>query len=343
MADGNAPKRWWETLPGALTAITGVITAITGLIVGLHQVGLLGSKPSTPGAQVSTPSSPSSPTVGNDGATMVLVPAGEFIMGSDADEIDRLLRGQSLIKRVALEDEIPRHRVYLDAFHIDKYEVTNLLFQKFVQATGYRTQIEREGGGMVFIGQTLEKVNGATWRTPQGPGSNITGLEKHPVVQISWQDAKAYCAWAGKRLPTEAEWEKAARGTEGRIWPWGNQFDGTRVNFCDHHCDLERKDNTVNDGYRYTAPVGSYEAGESPYGGYDMAGNVWEWVADWYETTYYQRSPAQNPQGPASGERVVIRGGSWNHVALYMRAPKRGAQYPAYSTVGVGLRCAKSL
>jgi formylglycine-generating enzyme required for sulfatase activity len=157
MADGNAPKRWWETLPGARTAITGVITAITGLVIGLHQVGLLGSKPSqpsssqrfapaTPGPQVGTPSSPSSPTAGNDGAAMVFVPAGEFTMGSDADEIDRLLWGQSLFKRTDLTDEIPRRRVYLDAFYIDKYEVTNVLFQQFVRQQGITRKRSVRGG-----------------------------------------------------------------------------------------------------------------------------------------------------------------------------------------------------
>ena len=204
---------------------------------------------------------------------MVLVPAGEFIMGSNADEIDRLLRDWPDANREFFKDEMPRHQVYLDAFSIDKYEVTNTRFQQFVQATGYRTQAERAGWTYV-------------WHAPQGLGSTIAGLEQHPVVYVSQEDAKAYCAWAGKRLPTEAEWEKAARGTDGRIYPWGNQFDEKRVRFCDAYCLLPSK-------RRSTVPVGSYEGGKSPYGAYDMAGNVAEWVADWFDATYYQHSPAR--------------------------------------------------
>jgi serine/threonine-protein kinase len=274
---------------------------------------------------------------------MVLVPAGEFSMGSDGDEIDRLLKNWTNVKRETFNDEIPRHRVYLDAFYIDKHEVTNARFQQFVQATGHRTQAEREGSGDVYTGQKWEQVNGANWRAPRGPGSSIASLEQHPVVQVSQEDAKAYCSWAGKRLPTEAEWEKAARGTDGQIYPWGNQFDGKRANFCDTNCDLNWKDNAANDGYRYTAPVGSYEGGKSPYGAYDMAGNVWEWVVDWYGENYYRNSPARNPQGPGSGDQAVLRGGGWNYSTLPVRAPLRSRDAPAARSADLGFRCAKTL
>jgi formylglycine-generating enzyme required for sulfatase activity len=290
------------------------------------------------GSYPQQPQTPSATIVGNDGAEMVLVPAGEFSMGSDADEIDRLPNA----KREDFEDEIPRHRVYLEAFYIDRYEVTNAHFQQFVQATGHRTQAEREGWGYADTGEKWEKAKGANWRAPHGPGSNITGLEQHPVVQVSHEDAKAYCAWAGKRLPTEAEWEKAARGTDGRVYPWGNQSDWTRLNFCDYNCKRNWKDQAINDGYRHTAPVGRYEGGKSPYGAYDMAGNVWEWVTDWYAKDYYKNSPTRNPQGPASGEQAVLRGGGWNGRALGVRVPHRRGDAPAGRNDLIGFRCAKA-
>ena len=281
--------------------------------------------------------------VSKDGAEMVLVPAGEFVMGTAPDDIARLLRRHPKANGAILKDEIPKHRVFLEAFYIDKYEVTNARFQQFVQTTGYRTQAEREGGGKIRTGaKTWAQVPDATWRAPRGQGSSIAGLEAHPVVQVSWHDAKAYCTWAGKRLPTEAEWEKAARGTDGRLYPWSNELDGTRANFCDRHCPFEWKDASADDGYRSTAPVGSYEGGKSPYGAYDMAGNVWEWVADWYDAKYYQRSPARNPSGPTSGTQVVLRGGSWLYTASDFRTTERAGVPPERRNENIGLRCVQT-
>jgi formylglycine-generating enzyme required for sulfatase activity len=242
-----------------------------------------------------------------------------------------------------LKDETPSHRVFLEAFYIDTYEVTNARFSQFAQSTGYRTQAEREGGGKIRTGAKVwSQVPDASWRTPRGQGSQIAGLEAHPVVQVSWHDAKAYCAWAGKRLPTEAEWEKAARGTDGRLYPWGHQMDGTRVNFCDRNCPFEWQDHSLDDGYAMTAPVGNYEAGKSPYGAYDMAGNVWEWVADRYDARYFQRSPARNPQGPTSGTQVAVRGGSWLYNALAVRAAVRAGVPPERRNDNIGMRCVQT-
>ena len=264
-------------------------------------------------------------------------------MGSAPDDIASLLRRHPKANGAILKDEIPKHRLFLEAFYIDKYEVTNARFQQFVQATGYRTQAEREGGGKIRTGaQTWAQVPDANWRAPRGNGSSIVGREAHPVVQVSWHDAKAYCTWAGKRLPTEAEWEKAARGPDGRLYPWGNEIDGTKANFCDRNCPFAWKDAAVDDGYRSTAPVGSYEAGKSPYGAYDMAGNVWEWVADWYDAKYYRRSPARNPQGPTSGTQVVLRGGSWLYTAPDFRVTERAGVPPDRRNENIGLRCVQT-
>jgi formylglycine-generating enzyme required for sulfatase activity len=310
---------------------------------GQQQTGTSGAA-----AAAATPSGLRQPelpptVVGKDGAEMVLVPAGEFVMGSAPDDIASLLRLHPKANSAILKDEIPRHRVFLEAFYMDKYEVTNARFQQFVQATGYQTQAENKGGGKIRTGaKTWAQVPDATWRAPQGQGSSIAGLEAHPVVQVSWHDATAYCTWAGKRLPTEAEWEKAARGTEARLYPWGNEVDGTRVNFCDLNCPFEWKEAAVNDGYRSTAPVGSYEAGKSLYGAYDMAGNVWEWVADRYVANYYRRSPARNPRGPTSGTQVVLRGGSWLYAAPSFRTTERAGVPADRRNENIGLRCAQT-
>ncbi|MGE3538451.1 MAG: SUMF1/EgtB/PvdO family nonheme iron enzyme [Candidatus Tectimicrobiota bacterium] len=285
---------------------------------------------------------PSAVSLGKDGAEMVLVPASEFLMGSTTEDIERLLRDWPALKRELVEREVPQHRLMLEAFYIDRYEVTNARFRQFVQATGYRTLAEREGWGWVHAGKAWEKVKGATWETPQGPGSTLSGLDQHPVVQVSWEDAMAYCRWADKRLPTEAEWEKAARGVDGRSYPWGGQLGERTLNLCDRHCAMAWKDDSIDDGHVHTAPVGQYSAGKSPYGVYDMAGNVWEWVADWFDAAYYRAGASRNLQGPATGHLVVIRGGSWFNNAALVRAPQRSMENPAYRFSNTGLRCART-
>jgi eukaryotic-like serine/threonine-protein kinase len=200
-------------------------------------------------------------------------------------------------------DEKPLHDVYMDAFWIDQTEVTNAMYALFAPS--------------------------------------ISGLD--PAQNVSWEQATAYCAWAGSRLPTEAEWEKAARGTEESIYPWGNQTPANDlVNFADLQSRLSWADTSVNDGYKIVAPVGSYPAGASPYGILDMAGNLAEWVNDWYDETYYSTTPLENPLGPTEGDFRVLRGGSWYSTAASLRTTDRGWYIPEGGTNYAGFRCAQS-
>ncbi len=268
---------------------------------------------------------------GQDGMSLLYVPEGEFLRGSKDNDPD------------APDNEKPQRSIYLDAFWIDKTEVTNEMFARFVDETGHQTKAEKAGWAYAFTGEGWEVTDGAEWRHPQGPTSSIEGLEKHPVVQVSWNDAKAYCEWSGRRLPTEAEWEKAARGTDGRTYPWGNEdVAGNLVNLCNNKCPRSSRIDSIDDGYQFTAPVGSYPDGASPYGALDMAGNVWEWTADWYDETYYNDAPKQNPQGPDTGEPKVLRGGSWYDGMQKLRVTVRDSYDPTNRVDDYGFRCAVS-
>jgi formylglycine-generating enzyme required for sulfatase activity len=229
-----------------------------------------------------------------DGGVYVYVPSGEFLMGSAEDEPG------------AESDEKPRHTVYLDAYWIMQTETTSEQYWRCVEA-GQCTAPDR--GGSCTYG-TKAKTD-------------------HPINCVSWEQAQAYCRWAGGRLPTEAEWEKAARGTDGRIYPWGDEWDASKAN-------------TSEGGRGDTTAVGAYPAGASPYGALDMAGNVWEWVADWYGEGYYSQSPRENPLGPASGTYRVVRGGSWGYVQRSVRAAYRFRDRPGDRYDRVGFRCARS-
>jgi formylglycine-generating enzyme required for sulfatase activity len=353
------PAALSETMPvaseaGKRSLPWGWIGAALGLIVLLFLAALFVLRRLPPFASTSaglaagTPLAPAmvvvpSPTAYADslplsltddkGVEMALVPAGEFLMGSTEADPD------------AYDDEKPQHAVYLDAFYIDLSEVTNDLFTRFVEATGYRTEAEKAGHGRVFNTSTKrwEDISGADWHHPRGPSSSLSGLGAHPVVQVSWNDASAYCAWRGARLPTEAEWEKAERGWDGRIYPWEDGGpQGDLLNFADRNLDVDWADKTTDDGFQFTAPVGSYPAGASPYGMLDMAGNVWEWTQDWYLDTFYQGSPFRNPLGPSAGEHRVVRGGSWINEAKYLRAAFRSGYEPATWSGILGFRCARS-
>lgn len=167
----------------------------------------------------------------------------------------------------------------------------------------------------------------------------LSGYGDHPVVEVTWYGASAYCRWVGGRLPTEAEWEYAARGEERALFPWGDQFDGENLNCCDVNCKLEWADKVIDDGYSETAPVGSYPKGESWSGMQDMAGNVYEWVSDWYAENYYEHSPEHNPPGPSNGEERVLRGGSWHLSPVSARSANRLEMDPRVTHDRWGFRC----
>src|SRR4051812_40990656 len=258
---------------------------------------------------------------------MALIPGGTFRMGS-----------------TAAADEQPIHQVTVGPFYLDTHEVTNKQFATFVRATGYLTSAEQYGSSALFQPErgNWGWVAGADWRHPAGPNSSVTGQDDRPVVHVSWIDASAYARWMGKRLPTEAEWEFAARGgIAGAPFPWGaSELAGGRylANYWQGTFPVEDRG---LDGFRGLAPVGSYPA--NGYGLFDMAGNVWEWCADWYAPDFYARSPASSPTGPATGARRVKRGGS------YLCGRENGAQFtvsararhtPESSHSHTGFRCA---
>lgn len=230
--------------------------------------------------------------IGKDGAPMMLVQAGEFLMGSNEGD----------------GDEMPAHRVYLDGFYMDKYEVTVRQYAK-------------------FLGATILEI------PPEWNTMNQAQHQKRPVAFVNWADANAYCRWAGKRLPTESEWEKAARGLDSRTYPWGNEIPTQRrANFAKHDWNE----------HAALVPVGLLDNGKSPYGIYDLAGNVREWVADWYDANYYEKSPDRNPKGPERGEGKVLRGGSWLHDPEYLRSAYREPNTPLLRVANYGFRCAKN-
>lgn len=274
---------------------------------------------------------------GDDGADMVLIPGGAFLMGGSPQEIQDIIaycspgNKDSYCTTIDYEHhELPRHRVQLSAFYIDLYEVTNQLFGSFTKATGYRTAADRLGYSYIWQSKdgvmVRRQIPNATWRSPNGPGS--AAESDHPVVHVSWHDASAYCKWAGKRLPFEAEWERAARGDHGSRYPWGDDWSPSRAN--------------VGNIVGTTTPVGRYEKGRSPYGAYDMAGNVGEWVEDWYDANYYAKSPSTNPPGPRWGTQRVIRGGWWTNAPAIATAGRRWRNPPDYTVNLHGFRCAKS-
>jgi formylglycine-generating enzyme len=305
---------------------------------------------------------------------MVWIPGGEFSMGAGDPP------GMDAVGMQATVDSRPIHRVYVDGFWMDRTEVSNAEFTRFVKATGYRTVAERTpraeeypgapaenlvAGSVVFsppdhavsLGdhfQWWSYVKGANWRHPLGPKSDIKGKDRYPVVHIAYEDAQAYARWAGKRLPTEAEWEFAARGgLTGAVYPWGNEFKRDGRWMANSHQGHFPDRDTGEDGYAGVAPVAQFPP--NGYGLYDVGGNVWEWVSDWYRPDYYARlaasgGVARNPVGPPSSfdpdepnaQKRVHRGGSFlctdEYCSRYM-VGTRGRGAVDTGTNHLGFRC----
>ena len=284
---------------------------------------------------------------------MVLIPEGLFLMGSTKQDIDKLLELDRNIETVRLDNEMPQREVFMSAYVIDKYPVTNAEYKKFIESDGYGQKVFWSDAGWQYISQSHPLENGDTDVILNGEGDC-------PAVNVSWYEAEAFAKWAGKRLPTEAEWEKAARGTDGRMYPWGNTFEKINLN-----CSESKNEKP--------APVTKYPQGQSPYGCFDMAGNVWEWTADWYDSQYYDSAPEKDPQGPKDAEAdpyygqpeevgvsiydlepstgsktlsgcKVLRGGSWSGGGVvHVRCANRDYDEPIYKNDTIGFRCAKSL
>ncbi|XP_013987751.1 sulfatase-modifying factor 1 isoform X1 [Salmo salar] len=276
---------------------------------------------------------------------MVLIPGGEFLMGTDNPGIPQ-------------DGEGPQRRVHLDHFYMDAHEVSNRHFQSFINATGYITEAERFGDSFVFEGVLSEEVKsqisqavaaapwwlpvrGADWRHPEGPDSSITGSRlDHPVLHVSWQDAVAYCSWAHKRLPTEAEWEYACRGgLQDRLYPWGNKLKPKGQHYANLWQGKFPTHNSEEDGYTKTSPVKSFPA--NGYGLYNMVGNAWEWTSDWW-TVHHTTDERHNPAGPPSGTDRVKKGGSYMCHKSYCyryRCAARSQNTPDSSASNLGFRC----
>lgn len=235
---------------------------------------------------------------------MVLIPAGKFQMGSKRSMLELKPHDLFNTDRHTLGPENPAHEVHLDAFYVDIFEVTNEKYKNYVEATGAKAPIG--------------------WIKPDF--SN----DQQPVVGVSWKEAVSYCKWSGKRLPTEAEWEKAGRGKRAVRFPWGDTPpDSEKLNY--------------NEEKKKSTPVGSYEKGKSDYGVYDLSGNVSEWVHDWHFPEYYLFSPKENPQGPEKGQYKIIRGGNWRNDADNVDLVYRNASVPRQRKDTIGFRCVKSL
>jgi sulfatase modifying factor 1 len=278
---------------------------------------------------------------------MVLLEGGEFLMGSE----DRFAYPG--------DGEGPVRRVRLDSFWIDTCAVSNAQFAQFVDETEYVTEVERFGWSFVFAGLLPDnfpptrgvaqapwwrQVEGVDWRTPEGPHSDLDGRLNHPVVQVTWNDAEAFCSWAGKRLPSEAEWEYAGRGgLEGRVFPWGDELEPEDEHRMNVWQGTFPSDNSCMDGFYGTCPVDAFPP--NGYGLHNTTGNAWEWCSDWFSPDFHTRDRRTNPEGPRRGTHRTTRGGSYlchHSYCLRYRVAARNALTPDTSTGNVGFRCVRS-
>jgi len=282
---------------------------------------------------------------------MKLIPGGEFLMGNEGDY------------GFPADGEGPVHTVEIAPFYMDATCVTNEQFNDFINATHYKTEAEKFGWSFVFYGHLTPKqqatavrarvlgsewwcrIDGATWRHPEGPGTNIKKRWKYPTLHVSWNDVIAYCKWAGKRLPTEAEWEYAARGgLEQKRFPWGDELEPEGKHRMNVWQGKFPSQNTEADKHYGPAPAQTYQA--NGYGLYCTTGNVWEWVWDWFDPSYYQTSPRENPTGPTATDRRMMRGGSYLCHESYCnryRTDSRSSNTPDSSTGNLGFRCVRDV
>nr|XP_009687331.1 PREDICTED: sulfatase-modifying factor 1 [Struthio camelus australis] len=251
---------------------------------------------------------------------MVTVPGGVFTMGTDEPEIQQ-------------DGEWPARRVHVSSFYMDQYEVSNEDFEMFVNSTGYVTEVAAAPWWL--------PVKGANWKHPEGPDSSILKRMDHPVLHVSWNDALAFCTWAGKRLPTEAEWEYSCRGgLENRLFPWGNKLQPKGQHYVNIWQGVFPTNNTAEDGYKGTAPVTAFPP--NGYGLYNIVGNAWEWTSDWW-AVHHSADEAHNPKGPSSGTDKVKKGGSYMCHKSYCyryRCAARSQNTPDSSASNLGFRCA---
>ncbi|HRQ42298.1 MAG TPA: bifunctional serine/threonine-protein kinase/formylglycine-generating enzyme family protein [Chloroflexota bacterium] len=289
-----------------VTSVEATATIETAVVAAMTA---LAPTPSPLPVPTDPPTPTPEPLITETGARMIYMPGGIFSMGSEEGE----------------RDERPIHLVNMSPFYIDETEVTNGQYQLCVEA-----------GGCAVPSRANPTTHPAYYGDP--------AFADYPVVFVNWYMARSFCEWRGARLPTEAEWEMAAAFDPVQQiklrYPWGDAFDGTKLNYCDQNCPSANRDTAFNDGHRDTAPVGSYPDGRSPSGVYDMAGNVMEWVADWYDFRYYTGSTDTNPMGPTDGEFKSLRGGSWLSPRDEVRAAARGSFDPRVIQANLGFRCA---